>query len=259
MSYIGKSGLRVDFVTPNEGPDTDRPQNLPALQTDVQPLRYLDFLIHDSISAVMLHKSGVLVLVPAPERFAVHKLILALERPPAVTKRDKDVSQAEALIITLLDRRSDELRLVWEEAYGRGPKWRKLLLGGMTHLSSEARDLLLRALQQPRKILPGIKLTFSERPPQYIADRQIVSFVGEALGHPVRFAVSREALDDHFGSDGQGNEGRLASFHRNRSKIERMVKTKYLSLPVEEPDTVLLTTTEVEKLSAVTQGPDTGP
>jgi len=61
------------------------------------------------------------------------------------------------------------------------------------------------------------------------------------------------------GRGGQGNEGRLASFHRNRSKIERMVKTKYLSLPVEEPDTVLLTTTEVEKLSAVTQGPDTGP
>jgi hypothetical protein len=258
-SYIGKGGLRVDFVTPNEGRDTDRPQKLPALQTDAHPLRYLDFLIHDPLGAVMLHKSGVLVLVPAPERFAVHKLILALERPPAVMKRDKDISQAQALIITLLDRRSDELRLVWEEAYGRGPKWRKLLLGGMTHLSSEARDLLLRALQRPREILPGIKLIFSETPPQYIADRQIVSFVGEALGHPVRCAVSREALDDHFGSDGRGNEGRLASFHRNRSKIEQMVKTKYLSWPVEGPDAVLLTTTEVEKLSAMTQGPETRP
>jgi hypothetical protein len=101
-SHIGKGGLRVDFVTPNEGPDTDRPQSLPALGTDAQPLRYLDFLIHEPINAVMLHGSGILVLVPAPERFAVHKLILAVERPAGVAKRDKDVAQAEALILVLL-------------------------------------------------------------------------------------------------------------------------------------------------------------
>jgi hypothetical protein len=248
-SYIGKGGLRVDFVTPNEGKDTDSPQNLPALQTDAQPLRYLDFLIHDPVSAVMLHKSGVLVLVPAPEKFAVHKLILALERPPAVTKRDKDVLQAEALILTLLERRSDELRLAWEEAYGRGPRWRKLMLGGMTLLSSEARDLLLKALQKPREILPGIKLIFSDTPPQYDSSRQVVGFVGEALGHPVKCAVSREALDDHFGSDEQDKKGALAAFHRNRSKIERMVKAKYLSWPIEEQESVLLATADVEKLS----------
>lgn len=248
-SYIGKGGLRVDFVTPNEGPDTDFPQNLPALQTDAQPLRYLDFLIHDPLSAVMLHRSGVLVVVPAPERFAVHKLILALERPAAVTKRDKDVAQAEALILTLLEKRSDELRLAWEEAYGRGPKWRKLLLGGMTHLSAEARDLLLRVLHKPREILPGITLTFSDTPPRYDSSRELVSFVGDAFGHSVRCAVSREALDDHFGAVRLDTEGRLASFHRNRSKIERMVKAKYLSWPVEKPETVLLTTTDTEKLS----------
>ena len=247
-SYIGKGGLRVDFLTPNEGPDTDVPQNLPALQTDAHPLRYLDFLIHDPLSAVMLHKSGVLVLVPTPARFAVHKLILALERPAAVTKRDKDASQAEALILVLLEGRSDELRLAWEEAYGRGPRWRKLLLGGMTHLSPVARDLLLRALQRPREILPGIKMTFSDTPPRYVSNREIVSFVGEALGHPVRCAVSREALEDHFGADGRDIEGRLAGFHRNRSKIERMIKTKYLSWPVEEPEAVMLTSIDAVKL-----------
>lgn len=110
-SYIGKGGLRVDFVTPNEGADTDRPQSLPALGTDAQPLRYLDFLIHEPLKAAMLHGPGVLVLVPAPERFAVHKLILALDRPAAVAKRDKDLAQAEALILVLLEKRSDELLL----------------------------------------------------------------------------------------------------------------------------------------------------
>jgi hypothetical protein len=248
-SYIGKGGLRVDFVTPNEGPDTDCPQSLPALGTDAQPLRYLDFLIHEPLKAVMLHGSGILVLVPAPERFAVHKLILALERPPGVAKRDKDVAQAEALILALLEKRSEELRLAWEEAYERGPQWRKMLLSGMKYLSPEARDLLLRALKRPREILPGMELTFSDPRPRYDSTREVVSFVGEVLGHPVRCAVSREALEDYFGADGRDKEGRLAIFHRNRSKIERMVKTKYLSWPVEEPESVLLTAVDSEELS----------
>ena len=248
-SYIGKGGLRVDFVTPNEGPETDRPARLPALGTDTQPLRYLDFLIHEPLKAVMLHGSGVLVLVPAPERFAVHKLILALERPPAVAKREKDIAQAQALIQALLEKRSEDLRLAWEEAYERGPQWRKMLLGGMERLSPEARDLLLRALRRPRETLPGIELTFSDPLPRYDSNSEVVSFVGEALGHAVRCAVSREALEDHFGADGCDRKGRFAIFHSNRSKIERMVKAKYLSWPVEEPQVVLLTTEDCEELS----------
>jgi hypothetical protein len=118
-SYQGKGGLRVDFVTPNEGPDTNLPQNLPALGTDAQPLRCLDFLIYDPVRAIVLHGPGVPVLVPAPERFAVHKLILSLERPAGVAKRDKDVAQAQALILELIERRPEELRLAWEEAHGR--------------------------------------------------------------------------------------------------------------------------------------------
>jgi hypothetical protein len=250
-SYIGKGGLRVVFVTPNEGPDTDRPQSLPALKTDAQPLRYLDFLIHEPVKAVMLHGSGIFVYVPAPERFAVHKLILALERPPGVAKRDKDVAQAGALIIALVEKRPEDLRLAWDEAYERGPQWRKLLLGGMKQLPSDARDSLLRVVKRSREILPGMNLAFPDSRARYDSNREVVSFIGEALGHPVRCAVSREVLEDHFGANGQDMEGRLASFHLSRSKIERMVKTKYLSWPTEEPETVLLKTMDVEKLSRV--------
>lgn len=247
-SYIGKGGLRVDFATPNEGPDTDRPQALPALRTDAQPLRYLDFLIHEPVQAVMLYGSGVVVLVPAPERFAVHKLILALERPAGVAKRDKDVAQAEGLIRALVEKRPEELRLVWKEAYERGPQWRKLLLGGMKQVSAEARDLFLQLLKRPREILPGMDLLFPDPRPHYDSTREVVSFTGEAVGHPVRCAVSREALEDHFGADGRNKEGRLESFHLCRSKIERMVKIKYLTQPVEEPEAVLLTTMDVQEL-----------
>jgi hypothetical protein len=69
-----------------------------------------------------------------------------------MAKRDKDVAQAGELIVALVEKRPEELRLAWEEAYERGPQWRKLLLGGMKQLRPEARDLLLRVLERPREI-----------------------------------------------------------------------------------------------------------
>jgi hypothetical protein len=248
-SYVAKGGVRVDFVTPNEGPDTDAPQLIPALKTNAQPLRFLDFLIRDPAPAVVLHASGVYVHVPAPERYAVHKLILSLYRPAATAKRDKDLRQAERLIEALVGKRPGELKDVWEEAYGRGPHWRKYLLEGMRNLAAHARDLLLRILGRAREILPGIDLTFDGPTARYDFNRDTVTFVGAAFGSPVQCAISREALDDHFGTDGLDNTGRVEAFQRNRSKIESLVRRKYLSWPVEEPQRVLVKTMDVERLS----------
>jgi hypothetical protein len=118
-------------------------------------------------------------------------------------------------------------------------------------LPPDARDLLLSVVKRSREILPGMDLAFPDSRARYDSNREVVSFIGEALRYPVRCAVSREALEDHFGANGQDKEGRLASFHLSRSKIERMVRTKYLSWPVEEPETVLLKTIDVEQLSRV--------
>jgi hypothetical protein len=251
-SYTAKGGLRVDFVTPNEGPDTDDPQSLPALQTEAQPLRFLDFLIHEPAQAVVLHGAGIYVQVPAPERYAVHKLILSRRRPPGIAKGDKDLQQAEALIEALAEKRPEELKRVWEEAHERGPKWRKLLLDGMSHLAPHARDLLLKVLGRAREILPGINLTFNNPPPRYDSGRDVVTFAGEALGNSVECAVSRETLEDYFGADDLDRDGRVEAFLKNRSKIERLVRTKYLSWPVEETGTVLLKTMDVERLLQAT-------
>jgi hypothetical protein len=247
-SYIAKGGVRVDFVTPNEGSDTDAPQLLPALKTSAQPLRFLDFLIRDPAPAVVLHASGIYVHVPAPERYAVHKLILSLYRPAAIAKRDKDLRQAERLIEALVERRPGELKDVWEEAYERGPHWRKFLLEGMRNLAPNARDLLLRILGRSREIVPGLDLTFNGPTAHYDFRRDTVTFVGAALGSPVQCAVSREALDDHFGTDGLDHTRRVESFQKSRSKIERLARRKYLSWPVEEPGYVLVGTVDVERL-----------
>ena len=248
VSYEAKGGLRVDFVTPNEGPDTDDPQRLPALRTDAQSLRFLDFLIYESTPAVVLHGPGVYVLVPTPERYAVHKLIVALDRPAGIAKKGKDLQQAATLLETVGQKRPAELRLAWDEAYERGPRWRKLMLGGMSQIAPRARDLTLKLVSRTRSIIPGIDLTFNNPPARYNSERDVVVFSGEALGAPVECSVSREALDDHFGAHGQGKEGRLEAFRANRSKIESLLRRKYLSQPVEDLEAVLLRTVDVDEL-----------
>jgi hypothetical protein len=132
--------LRVEFLVPNQGAESDEPMHLPALQTEAEPLRFLDFLIHQPIKAALLHGSGVAVTVPAPERFAVHKLIISRRRKTQRAKSDKDVQQAATLVEILLRKRPEDLKQAWEEAWHRGPRWRELLAAGATQLPSTLRQ-----------------------------------------------------------------------------------------------------------------------
>jgi hypothetical protein len=248
-SYSARGGMRVDFLTPNEGADTDDPQVFPALQTAAQPLRFLDFLIHDPVHAVLLHGAGILVKVPAPERFAVHKLMLTRRRTGATAKSGKDALQASALLEVLADRRPQDLRAAWQEAWARGPTWRKLLLGGMGEITPGARDKTLAAVGCKRSLLPGLDLTFDDPPLRFDSAREVVTFAATAAGHAVQCAVSREAIEDHFGGDGAGKDGLVAAVRRSRSLIEDLLRTKYLASPVEEAAVLLLKTSEVPELA----------
>jgi hypothetical protein len=111
-SYVDKDGIRVDFLTPTRGVNTDKPQSLPSLQTDAQPLPFLDYLIYQPEPAVILYNAGIYVQVPTPARYAVHKLIVSRRRPEGFAKRDKDLLQAEALLAVLAEKRSHELQLL---------------------------------------------------------------------------------------------------------------------------------------------------
>jgi hypothetical protein len=85
----------VEFLTPsfeeNEGI-----RDLPALGVSAQSLHHLNFLIADPIQVPLLYRSGSLVQIPRPERFAIHKLIVADRRRsgPSKLKARKDRAQA---------------------------------------------------------------------------------------------------------------------------------------------------------------------
>lgn len=126
-----RSGYTVEFLTPNTGSTghDGKPAIMPALGGGAaQPLRFLDFLIHQPVRAVLMHGAGVPVLVPAPERYAVHKLIVGSRRradSDGAEKAGKDRQQALVLMEALVEtRRTDALAEAYIEAWDRGPAWR---------------------------------------------------------------------------------------------------------------------------------------
>ena len=135
----------VDVLAPMRGPPRDRPVRLPALDGDAQPLRFLDFLMYGEIEALVLHGTGIPVKVPAPERFAVHKVLVAARRrtdSTARAKARKDLEQAALLVRVLASDRPEELQDAWEEMRARGPAWRKAADRGRQGLPPDVQDLL---------------------------------------------------------------------------------------------------------------------
>ncbi len=150
MAYAGSGGYRVEVLVPNRGKDRDEPQALPAIGAMAIPLRFLDFLIYDAVPSILLHEAGVLVNVPRPERYALHKLIVSRRRRKGIAKIDKDIMQAAILLEILAERRKADLRDAWEELQGRGPKWRRLAGEGLDALPASTREAC-RAVFQPDK------------------------------------------------------------------------------------------------------------
>ncbi len=117
-------GAIVDFLVPRMQDETDI-VFLPPLGVYAQALSFLNYLLAEPIYAAGLYRSGILVQVPRPQRYAIHKLIVAQRRTAdTAAKARKDLAQAEILVRVLAEDRPYDLKLAYEEALAMGPKWR---------------------------------------------------------------------------------------------------------------------------------------
>lgn len=137
-AFVNRNNYRVEFLTGNRGSDayTGKPSSMPSLGgASAENLRFLDYLIYEPVRTVLLHREGVSVNVPAPERYAVHKLIVASRRPTDAlgrAKRDKDLLQAASLFEAMIQtRQSDLLADAYQEAWDRGASWQQGLAAGI--------------------------------------------------------------------------------------------------------------------------------
>jgi transcriptional regulator with XRE-family HTH domain len=81
------------------------------------------------------------------------------------------------------------------------------------------------------------RLIFPEPNEHYDPSRMVVVFTGREGDKVIQFAISQEALEDHFNSNGKDL---LKSFQANRERIEHEARRKYLANSFETDGSSLL-------------------
>jgi hypothetical protein len=134
------SDTLVEFLTPSFN-DKEELRQLAALGVSAQSLHFLNFLISEPIQAAAVYRDGILIRIPRPERYAIHKLIVADRRRdgPDSIKSRKDLMQAEILMTLLAEDRPADLAEAYEDAMSRGPRWREQLDSGLGRSPEAAR------------------------------------------------------------------------------------------------------------------------
>lgn len=126
----------VEFLTPSFEAE-EGVRDLPALGVSAQSFHFLNYLIAEPVDVPLLYRTGAIIRVPRPERFAIHKLIVAERRREGVdsVKSRKDRAQAALLIAHLSSEQPHVLADAYEEAYTRGPAWRSTIDASLRRLA----------------------------------------------------------------------------------------------------------------------------
>src|SRR5450830_2021465 len=96
---IAPDGFKIEFLTSRKHVHDKAPVPIERFDVNAQPLEFLDYLMKETTEAAVIYNAGVLVNVPHPARFAIHKLAISQLREPGNTeKRVKDLKQATVLI-----------------------------------------------------------------------------------------------------------------------------------------------------------------
>jgi len=134
--------FRLDFLTTlHRG--GDKPYEHPQLRVALQPLKFLEYSLEDIGQAVMFCEEGaVIVNVPHPARYALHKLLVYGERKGSfLQKAQKDLWQSAALLECLKSRRPWEVEEAWGELLAKGKGWVMRARQGLAALARMAPDL----------------------------------------------------------------------------------------------------------------------
>ncbi len=87
-------------------------------------------------SAIIVAKAGILVNIPTPARYALHKLVVSQHRPPLMhTKARKDLLQAEQILSVLIEERPGDILRALEAIPSQPKKFSQQLRQGIKKLS----------------------------------------------------------------------------------------------------------------------------
>jgi hypothetical protein len=100
--------------------ETETPRFVEALGVYAQTRPCTAWLTAETMTVAVPYRSGILVNVPKPERFAVDKLLLSMRRPEGLhgPSAIRDRQQAAAIMLELEAQQQDLLWTAWQEALG---------------------------------------------------------------------------------------------------------------------------------------------
>ena len=147
----GDPELRLDFLTSEAR--GGKPVVMPDLNLALQPLKFMEFSLQGPEQACVFGNAGACTVnLPAPERYAVHKLIVFAERPARErTKARKDLLQA-ACVASYFEAsgHARAFNEAWNDALSRGRGWRSRALRGKRALLELAPDVATPHLWKER-------------------------------------------------------------------------------------------------------------
>ncbi|MBC7700269.1 GSU2403 family nucleotidyltransferase fold protein [Aquabacterium sp.] len=149
VQYRKNAEIQIDFLTPRVADNND-PIHIENLDVALQPLRFMEFSLEDVQQATLFDTTGrcVVVSLPAPQRYAVQKLLLIGERTGQFrAKMGKDLAQVASLLNYFIMADPDAIKEAWADALSRGPGWRKRAMQGRKALAEKVPELVKALLE----------------------------------------------------------------------------------------------------------------
>lgn len=135
--FRSANNFSVDIVT-KYGRNRKSPMPVPGLGCSAEALRFMEYLAQDSMEAVALYGTGVLIRVPPPARYAMHKLLIARERSGKfLSKKQKDLDQARYLIGILKEVDPAGLTDALDDVRSRGRTWKQAINGSLRDIACD--------------------------------------------------------------------------------------------------------------------------
>jgi len=121
----------VEFLVPERGKGSDKPYSLPQLGLNAQALRFLEFLSQNTIRS----KAGsIMITLPHPANFALHKLLVMRRRPKA-ERQAKDKEAAIRILNALID--SDQSDTIKNSFQAMPKRWQGIVKKQLTDITEE--------------------------------------------------------------------------------------------------------------------------
>lgn len=134
--------FRLDFLTTLHR-RKDAPYEHPQLHVTLQPLKFMEFSLEQIQQAALMSSDGAIIVnVPHPVRYALHKLLIFGERTGTfLAKTPKDLRQAASILSYFRAHRAWEVEEHWRDLLGRGKGWRSRAVRGLSALDRSFPEL----------------------------------------------------------------------------------------------------------------------